>query len=141
MTKVMAFGTFDLLHPGHRDFLRQAKQHGDELVVVIARDATVERTKGRKPVHSENERLAAVKQVPGVDRAILGRTDDVYRVIAEEQPDIICLGYDQTHFVDRLAAKLKEFKLATKIIRMLPFEPEKYKTSKIRSALPTAATQ
>jgi FAD synthetase len=141
MTKVMTFGTFDLLHPGHRDFLRQAKQHGDELVVVIARDATVERTKGRKPVHSENERLAAVKQVPGVDRAILGRTDDVYRVIAEEQPNIICLGYDQTHFVDKLAAKLKEFKLEAKIIRLSAYKPEQYKTSKIKSALPTAATQ
>jgi FAD synthetase len=141
MNKVMAFGTFDLLHPGHKDFLRQAKQHGDELVVVIARDATVQRTKGRKPIHTENERLAAVQAVPGVDRAVLGRTDDVYKVIADEKPDIICLGYDQTHFVDKLAAKLKEFKLDTKVIRLAAYKPEQYKTSKIRSALPTAAGQ
>ena len=61
MTKVMVFGTFDPLHPGHVDFFRQAKQHGDELVVVVALDSTVEKTKGRKPSLGENARLAAVQ--------------------------------------------------------------------------------
>ena len=43
----MAFGTFDLLHPGHEHFLKQAKRYGD-LIVVIARDNTVLKVKGKK---------------------------------------------------------------------------------------------
>lgn len=134
----MVFGTFDFIHQGHLNFFMQAKQHGNELVVVIARDSTVQRTKGEKPFFTENERLRAVKRVKTVDRAVLGHLDDVYRVIAEEQPDIICLGYDQSFFVEKLEQKLKEFGLQTKIMRLKPFLPEKYKSSKIMKALAAA---
>ena len=41
MKKVLVFGTFDGLHEGHKDFLRQAKQYGDHLTVVVGRDSTV----------------------------------------------------------------------------------------------------
>jgi len=132
MTKVMVFGTFDPLHPGHVHFFQQAKQHGDDLVVVVARDSTVEKTKGKKPEANENDRLAMVRAQPAVDRAVLGYTGDVYQIIKEEKPDVICLGYDQTHFTDKLAPKLKEFKLSTKIIRLEPYQQETYKSSKIK---------
>lgn len=141
MTKVMAFGTFDFLHPGHVRFLEQAKQHGDTLVVVIARDATAEKTKGKKPTFSEQDRLAMVQALRIVDKAVLGYEDDVYRIVAEERPDIICLGYDQTHFTDKLQPKLTEFKLSTKIVRLEPYEPERYKSSKIRETLARAAAR
>ena len=49
MTTVMCFGTFDTLHPGHLYFLRECRRYGDNLVVVIARDATVAKVKGKKP--------------------------------------------------------------------------------------------
>lgn len=48
MKKVMATGTFDLLHPGHGIYLNEAKKLGGEdakLYVVIARDSTVEKEK------------------------------------------------------------------------------------------------
>ncbi len=48
MTTVMCFGTFDILHPGHLYFLRECEKYGDELIVVIARDATVEKVKEKK---------------------------------------------------------------------------------------------
>ena len=47
MKTVMAFGTFDLMHPGHEYFLRQAKKRGDYLIAVIARDSTVKKLKGK----------------------------------------------------------------------------------------------
>ena len=49
---VLASGVFDLLHLGHVKFLEDAKKTGGEnakLVVIVARDSTVEKTKGRKP--------------------------------------------------------------------------------------------
>lgn len=42
---VMAFGTFDVFHPGHEYYLTQAKKYGDILIVVVARDKTVEKVK------------------------------------------------------------------------------------------------
>jgi len=49
MKKVMAAGTFDLLHPGHIDFLKQAKKEGDYLIIVIATDETSGHDKGKPP--------------------------------------------------------------------------------------------
>jgi len=132
MKRVMAFGTFDLLHKGHEYFLEQAKKQGDELVVVIARDSTVLKTKGKQPVHDELTRQKNVQNIPRVDRAVLGSKDDVYLIIKEFAPDVICLGYDQTHFIDKLEEKLKEFGLKTRIIRIESFKPELYKTSILR---------
>jgi len=47
LVKVLAFGTFDILHPGHEFYLKEAKKHGDILDVVVARDSTVEKIKGK----------------------------------------------------------------------------------------------
>ncbi len=58
---VLASGVFDLLHLGHVRFLEEAKKAGGEnaeLVVIIARDSTVEKTKGKKPIMSEDQRRA-----------------------------------------------------------------------------------
>jgi FAD synthetase len=74
-TIVLASGVFDLLHLGHVKFLEEAKQAGGkntQLVVVIARDRTVEKAKGRRPVMPENQRRALVESLKVVDEAILG---------------------------------------------------------------------
>ena len=72
MRTVMAFGTFDLLHQGHFFYLKKAKSFGDNLVVVVARDKNVVEIKGRRPLNSEKERLAKVKRLEFVDKAVLG---------------------------------------------------------------------
>ncbi|HTD81915.1 MAG TPA: adenylyltransferase/cytidyltransferase family protein, partial [Thermoplasmata archaeon] len=56
MVRVMATGVFDLLHPGHVAFLREAKALGDELVVVVARDSTAKRFK-HTPITPEAQRV------------------------------------------------------------------------------------
>ena len=128
----MVFGTFDILHPGHFNFFKQAKQHGDYLIAVIARDKTVLGVKGKLPKHNERSRLQAVKNSGAVDKIVLGRLGDKYGIIKQYKPDVIALGYDQANFVDRLENKIKNFKLKTKIIRLKPFKPEKYKSSKLK---------
>ncbi|MEK7664076.1 MAG: adenylyltransferase/cytidyltransferase family protein [Patescibacteria group bacterium] len=131
MTKVLVFGTFDGLHEGHLDFFKQARNFGDYLSVVVGRDSTVKRVKNRLPKHNEQERLKSVKDSGFVDEARLGNEgNDPYKIIKEINPDIICLGYDQTHFTDKLEQKLKEMGLHNiKIHRLKPHKSEKYKSS------------
>jgi len=134
MKKVLVFGTFDIFHEGHKDFLRQAKEQGDFLRVVVARDSTVENVKKQKPLNSEWQRLQMIEASGLANEVVLGSPDDKYKVIEEYRPDIICLGYDQQFFVEGLDDKLRQLGLhKTKVVRLAAFEPEKYKSSILRS--------
>ena len=80
MKKVLVFGTFDILHPGHKYFLKQAKEQAGYseagyLVIVVARDLTVKQVKHEFPVNNETERLLQVQKLEYVDKAMLGSTD------------------------------------------------------------------
>ncbi len=130
MTKLLIFGTFDGLHEGHLNFFKQAKENGDYLVVVVGRDANVERIKKRLPKQDQFERLEAVKRCGLADEARLGNEGvDYYKVIGEVKPDVICLGYDQFTLTDKLEQKIKEMGLTIEIKRMKPFKPEIYHSS------------
>jgi FAD synthetase len=132
MIKVMVFGTFDGVHPGHENFFQQAKEHGDYLIAVVARDKTVEKVKGRRPDYSEVERRAMVWRNSSVDLAVLGKYRDKLEIIADHRPDIICLGYDQNSFVDNIENKLKKLGLEAKVIRLKPYRSDIYKSSLLR---------
>jgi FAD synthetase len=131
MKKVMAFGTFDIFHPGHRSYLAQAKMMGDYLIVVVARDATVSRIKKNKAVNGERKRMNILKKFDLADEVVLGNLKDRYAVIKKFHPDIIALGYDQKVNLKELKNKLKEFNLKAKIIRLKSHKPKIYKSSKL----------
>lgn len=133
MKKVMVFGTFDGLHEGHFYLFREAKKHGDYLTVIIARDETVEKVKGRLPQKPEKQRLKEVSEVSQVDKAVLGDLDDKYKVIKKFKPDIIVLGYDQFVFTYKIPKILIDLNLNTQIIRLESFKPEIFKSSIIKS--------
>ena len=132
-TKVLAFGTFDRLHPGHVNFLKQAKQLGDELYVVIARDHNVKIIKNRLHHDNEQTRLHNIKNLNLAADVMLGTLDLAhrYRILNKTKPDIIALGYDQPVNLTELKSKLKHYHLNTAIKRLKSYYPEKYKTSKI----------
>jgi FAD synthetase len=133
---VLVFGTFDLFHPGHEFFLKEAKKQGDILEVVVARDKTVEEVKGKKPMDREMKRLSKIHSLDYVDEVILGSLGDKYQIIEAIKPDMIVLGYDQTFFTENLGEELKKRKLKTKVIRLKEsFKPEVFKSSKIRIKL------
>src|SRR4030066_2275767 len=92
---VLASGVFDLLHLGHVKFLEEAKKTGGsnaKLIVIIARDSTVEKTKGRKPIMSEDQRCALVKSLRVVDEAVLGYEGlEIGEAIEKIKPDFIAL--------------------------------------------------
>jgi len=130
MKKVMVFGTFDLLHPGHLNLFKQARKLGDYLVVVVARDKTVIKVKKRKPRFRQRQRLAAIRKTQLADKVILGHLKNHYQRIIEEKPDIIALGYDQQNFTQALERKFP----AIRIVRLKPYQPEIYKSSIITKA-------
>ena len=104
MRRVMAQGTFDILHPGHRHYLEESAALGDELVVVIARDS---RVAARKDVFLDEEsRRRVVEGLAAVDRAILGSEADLFASVAEIDPDVITLGHDQDYEVGALESDL-----------------------------------
>ena len=129
--KVMVFGTFDILHPGHLNFFKQAREFGNFLIAVIARDKTVLKIKGRLPKNNEKKRLNNLKNNNLIDKAILGGLKDKYEIIKKLKPDIICLGYDQKAFIEELKNKIKDFGLKIKIVRLKSYKPEIYKSSKL----------
>lgn len=131
MKKVLVFGTFDGLHPGHLNFLNQARKKGDFLIVVVARDKTVKKLKGHWPKFNEKERVGILKSLKFVDKAVLGDEKNPYKIIKKIKPQVICLGYDQKFFVDNLKEELKKLKLKTKVFRLKAFKPKKYHCSKL----------
>jgi len=132
MIKVMVFGTFDGVHPGHENFFEQAKTHGDYLIAVVARDKTVEKVKGHSPDFPETERRNMVASDPNVDLAVLGKYRDKYEIIGEHEPDVICLGYDQNIFIENIDQELKNMGLEAKVIRLEPYRSDIYKSSLLR---------
>ena len=127
----MCAGTFDKIHPGHLYFLSEAKKYGDRLVVVVARDETSERMKGKKPLHNEKERLEAVRSLEIVDEAVLGKHGSIFNIVEEIKPNVICLGYDQKVLKQDLEDELKKRNLKADVVRIGSYMPNLYKSSKI----------
>jgi cytidyltransferase-like protein len=134
MKKVMVFGTFDIFHEGHKNFLKQASQKGDYLIAVVARDKTVSSIKKQRTINNERNRFKILNNNKLVDKVILGSLVDKYSAIKKYQPDVICLGYDQKVFTDKIEKKLKEFGFGgTRVIRLKSYHPEKYKSSLMKN--------
>ena len=117
MVRVVASGVFDLIHLGHVHFLEKAKDLGDELVVIVARDSTAKKMK-HQPITPEGMRVELVQALKPVDRAVLGYEDDMFKIITEVRPDIIALGYDQAFDEEDLRKELKKRGLQVKIVRL-----------------------
>lgn len=92
--RVFVAGTFDILHPGHIAFLREASKYG-RVYVAVARDKNSEKIKGRKPINDENQRLEVIKSVKYVYDAFLGDEKDFLKSVERVKPNIIVLGPDQ----------------------------------------------
>ena len=132
MKIVMCAGTFDVIHHGHLYFLSEAKKFGDRLTVVVARDETSERMKGKKPSHNEKERLEAVRSLEIVNQAVLGRTGSIFNIVEEIKPNVICLGYDQKVLKQDLEDELKKRNIKADVIRIGSYMPNLYKSSKMK---------
>lgn len=121
MVKVMASGTFDLLHLGHIYYLKEAKKLGNQLIVVVATDKTVRKLK-HEPINPEKIRLNLVKELKVVDQAYLGHEDNMYKIVEKIDPDIIALGYDQIHDEKKIRKELKKRNIDAKVVRLSEYK-------------------
>jgi rfaE bifunctional protein nucleotidyltransferase chain/domain len=94
-TIVFTNGVFDLLHPGHVRYLRQARGLGDALIVGINSDRSVRAIKGQeRPVTPESERAEIVAALDCVDAAVVFDEDTPHTLIDAIQPDVLVKGAD-----------------------------------------------
>jgi len=132
-TTVLASGVFDLLHYGHIRFLEEAKKRGGpdaRLVVIVARDETVRRRKGKGPVIPEDQRRALVEALKVVDEALLGYEDmDLAAVIDKIRPDVIAVGYDQDEIERQTRRIAREKGLSLRVVRIGRFGKEDLNSS------------
>lgn len=130
---VLASGVFDLLHYGHVRFLEEAKKFGGSdarLVVIVARDRTVEKLKGRRPIIPEDQRRALVEALKVVDEALLGYEDmNLEAVLERIRPDIIAIGYDQEGIEREVKRIVEERGLEIKVARIGRFGDEDLSSS------------
>ncbi len=120
MVRVLATGTFDILHPGHLLYLSEAKALGDELYVIVARDSMVKHKP--KPIVPEGQRLAMVQALRIVDKAMLGSETDIFEPLRTIKPDIIVLGENQFFKEKELEAQLRVHGIIAKVVRVQSFE-------------------
>jgi len=114
--RIVATGTFDILHPGHIYYLEESRKLGDELVVIVARDTNVKHKP--RPVIPEEQRLRIVAALKPVDRAILGDKSDMFRPIEELKPDIITIGFNQMFDEKKLTDQLRARNLTPRVVRI-----------------------
>ncbi|HLC47455.1 MAG TPA: adenylyltransferase/cytidyltransferase family protein [Candidatus Norongarragalinales archaeon] len=135
-TKVMTFGSFDVIHNGHRSLFAQARKMGGRdcrLYVVVASDQRILKIKGRRPWFSQQERMLHVSKEPLVDVVVKGDRQNTLVPILKIRPDLIVFGYDQPLKTFELKRMLKKEGFeGAKILRAKPFKPKKFKSSLIK---------
>ncbi|MDP2054410.1 MAG: D-glycero-beta-D-manno-heptose 1-phosphate adenylyltransferase [Acidobacteriota bacterium] len=95
-TVVFTNGVFDLLHPGHVRYLRDARALGDLLIVGVNSDRStraLDKAPGR-PINPENERAEVLAALASVDAVVVFDEDTPHAIISALQPDILVKGAD-----------------------------------------------
>jgi D-beta-D-heptose 7-phosphate kinase/D-beta-D-heptose 1-phosphate adenosyltransferase len=96
-TLVMTNGCFDIIHPGHVQYLKEAKALGDRLLVAVNSDESVSRLKGpSRPVNPIDHRMAVLSGLESVDWVVPFSEDTPERLICRVLPDILVKGGDYT---------------------------------------------
>lgn len=94
-TLVMTNGCFDLLHPGHIEYLTAAKALGDRLIVAVNSDDSVQRLKGpTRPVQPLSTRMAMLSALKAVDWVVAFEEDTPAALINTVLPDYLVKGGD-----------------------------------------------
>ncbi|MCV2401422.1 bifunctional D-glycero-beta-D-manno-heptose-7-phosphate kinase/D-glycero-beta-D-manno-heptose 1-phosphate adenylyltransferase HldE [Marinomonas sp. C2222] len=92
---VFTNGCFDILHPGHVTYMKQAKALGDRLIVAVNTDASVKRLKGEKrPINDLTHRMAVLEGMGAIDWVTWFDEDTPQEIIEALSPDILVKGGD-----------------------------------------------
>ena len=119
---VFTNGCFDLVHPGHVDYLEEARSLGDALIVAVNTDASVRRLgKGTgRPLNPEADRARVLAALAAVDRVVLFNEDTPLEILTELTPDVLVKGgdYRETDVVGREVVLARGGR-----VQILPFRP------------------
>lgn len=127
---VMIFGVFDGLHDGHVSFLKQARELGDHLIVVVARDESVMRLKKHAPQFILSDRMEALLEMELAHHVVEGDdTEGGWEIVLKHRPKIIALGYDQNKMAEHLARAVSSFPFECDIVMLKPHRPEELHSS------------
>ncbi len=126
--KILTFGNFDFIHPGHVHYLEFAKKQGGELYTVVASDEISEKIKNRKNIFNQNQRIKYIKNLKISDKVLKGSNKNPFKILIEIKPDIIVLGYDQKAPIKNIKALLPK----CKILRAPEFKSHVFKSSLIK---------
>lgn len=121
MTRVVALGTFDLLHPGHVSYLREAAAMGEDLHVVVADG---ERVDHKDPILPDDQRVRMVEALDSVTAAHPGHSEDISKPIRRIDPDVLVLGGDQHHDEAKVESMLAEWGVECEVRRASLAEAE-----------------
>ena len=124
MKRVVATGTFDILHTGHLYYLEESRRLGDELYVIVARDVNVKHKP--RPVVPEEQRLKMVAALKPVDHAVLGDLTDMFRPIREIQPSVITIGFNQHFIEEKLRTELSARNISCDVVRIGKYSGDTY---------------
>ena len=131
--RVLAGGVFDILHVGHIHFLKQAKELGDELIVIVAHDETVRRNKRRNPINPAEDRAELLRAIKYVDEVYIGSPGGIdFELVKRIDPDVIAIGPDQNFNCEKLKEELRRHGIEAEVIRVpYLYKSDRAKTSKI----------
>ena len=134
-TRVLVFGTFDVLHPGHVRFLREASTYGP-VTVALTPDKLCQRYKGHRPVNpyaTRAERLSRLRYVAVVVPA--DEASGTFAVVGATRPTTVVLGYDQLELGKLLAERLAYLLSRPHLVTLPAYRSSTYQSSRLlRSA-------
>lgn len=127
---VMTNGCFDIIHPGHVTYLKQAKALGNKLIVAVNSDESVKRLKGdSRPINTLEDRIAVLSGLSSVDYVVSFGEDTPQKLISRILPDILVKGGD--YKVEEIAGHKEVIANGGKVV-IIPFVEGKSTTSIVK---------
>ncbi len=93
---VFTNGCFDIIHPGHVDYLSQARDLGDFLILGLNTDNSVKRLQKapNRPINNEQARASVLAALASIDLIVLFDEETPYELISFLKPDVLVKGND-----------------------------------------------
>ncbi len=132
---VLVGGCFDLIHYGHLQFLKKAKEQGDFLIIALESDEFIRKNKRKESIHSQDERAEILASLEMVDLVIklplFDKNEDYFQLVKTVSPKIIAV----TEKDNQLINKKKQAKLITAKVKIVIPLLKRFSTRKIINQL------
>lgn len=128
---VLSGGCFDVIHYGHFSFLRDAKRHGDVLIIALESDESILKRKKRKPIHTQQHRAEILASLDVVDDVILlpfFNSDEGYSGLVRLMcPTVVAVTAGDPHIEKKRRQAAQVGAAVVEVTKLLP----EFSTSKI----------